>query len=467
MRTAFFFLNLVYAGSLSIRVRAEPETLDWNRAYTPAESMVLMSCMEGLVAGDGTLALADSLDAHDDFLRIKLKPGILWSDGRKLIAQHLVDGWRRLLAPMTASPYASLLFPIQGAREFHEGKGALDGLKVIDDLTLEVKLVEKVVMRSRFAFWPTFPVRLDLIDAYASEWVKPGRMPSLGPYMMTSWDEGSMITLHRNPHYHARKKMGSFDEIKLLVVKDDAEAVRMYQAGALDIVPDLASSYKKVAGFHSYPFYRLEYLGFTHTQYPLSRVELRRAIAGAIDRKKLAKKLGEGFEPAFSFVPVKLGGCRSCGVPYAPKPQPPVTLDYVMTDFTAPKIVFQSIREDLAKIGITLEAKPFEHTSFRRQLDLGTFPLFESSWAADYEHAESFLQLFASDSRNNKLFWSDPRYDAAVKSMAIQTAEKILLQEDVGIVPLVFTSQNILIKPDIRGVEISKLSVLRFAGGRR
>ena len=99
MRTAFFFLNLVYAGSLSIRVRAEPETLDWNRAYTPAESMVLMSCMEGLVAGDGTLALADSLDAHDDFLRIKLKPGILWSDGRKLIAQHLVDGWRRLLAP--------------------------------------------------------------------------------------------------------------------------------------------------------------------------------------------------------------------------------------------------------------------------------------------------------------------------------------------------------------------------------
>ncbi len=63
-----------------------------------------------------------------------------WSDNRKLTADDVIYAWRRILDPAMDSPYASILYPIKGARNVKSGVGTIDdlGLAAVDDTLLEV-----------------------------------------------------------------------------------------------------------------------------------------------------------------------------------------------------------------------------------------------------------------------------------------------------------------------------------------
>ena len=63
-----------------------------------------------------------------------------WSDNRAVTADDVIYAWRRILAPEMDSPYASLLYPIKGARDVKSGLGTIDdlGLAAVDDTLLEV-----------------------------------------------------------------------------------------------------------------------------------------------------------------------------------------------------------------------------------------------------------------------------------------------------------------------------------------
>ncbi len=63
-----------------------------------------------------------------------------WSDNRPVSADDVIYAWRRILSPEMDSPYASLLYPIKGARDVKSGVGTIDdlGLAAVDDTLLEV-----------------------------------------------------------------------------------------------------------------------------------------------------------------------------------------------------------------------------------------------------------------------------------------------------------------------------------------
>lgn len=63
-----------------------------------------------------------------------------WSDNRAVSADDVIYAWRRILDPAMDSPYASLLYPIKGARDVKSGVGTIDdlGLAAVDDTLLEV-----------------------------------------------------------------------------------------------------------------------------------------------------------------------------------------------------------------------------------------------------------------------------------------------------------------------------------------
>src|SRR6185437_8974521 len=114
--------------TLTLRIPDEPETLDWNRAHTAIEPLILMNIMEGLVSFDSKLhvvpALAESwkITNGGKTYTFKLRPGVKWSDGVPLKASDFVYGWHRLLSPLTAAAYAYLLFDVVGAKAYHDGK---------------------------------------------------------------------------------------------------------------------------------------------------------------------------------------------------------------------------------------------------------------------------------------------------------------------------------------------------------
>src|SRR5664279_5202310 len=76
-------------------------------------------------AGSVRLALADRWQTTSSGTRIEfhLRPGLVFSNGTKLVASDVVSSWLRVLDPAKPSQLASLLDDVVGARAYREGTG--------------------------------------------------------------------------------------------------------------------------------------------------------------------------------------------------------------------------------------------------------------------------------------------------------------------------------------------------------
>ncbi len=97
-----------------------------------------------------------------------------WSDNRPVTADDVVYAWRRILEPETDSPYASLLFPIKGARTLKSGVGTIDdlGLAAVDDTLLEVTFeyeYDTDLFAHQVANIHLAPCREDIVTRYTNQ----------------------------------------------------------------------------------------------------------------------------------------------------------------------------------------------------------------------------------------------------------------------------------------------------------
>lgn len=486
--------------NFSFRIQGEPETLDWNRAHTPIESYLLINLMEGLVAYDGKMkvvpALAKSwkVSADRKTYLFQLREGVKWSDGVPLRAKDFVFSWKRLLSPLTAASYAYFLFDVEGAQEFNQGK-LLDfnavGIHALSDDLLEVKLKTPIAHWIHIpTFWVTFPLREDVIEKHGSSgWATPGRMVTLGPYTLASHDLESRIVLKANPQYYGQR--GNVEQVTALIVSDDSTALTLYEAGKLDFLTDISSlDLKRLSGradVKAFPYLKTGYLGFVVNKFPVSQVHVRRAIAMAIDKSKLPELLHGGQKPASSFIPPTLLAYSSTlGLAFNPTKAKqelrasgidfslPLAVEVILPNWEKVQIVGQFIQAQLKQnLGLNVNLQAFDNKTFRAQLDLHAFPLFEASWSADYPDPDNFLSLFLSASGNNRTTWKNQGYDKMVMNARGMTdfsarekiylqAQKILLEEDAVLVPLYYEPNMALVRPTIKGMELNPLNYLNL-----
>ncbi len=87
--------------------------------------------------------IAESIEISSDFRQycFRLRP-TLWNDGSMVTAHDFAYAWKKILSPTFKTQFATLLYPIENAREAREGKVSGDdlGIRVIDDRTLELTL---------------------------------------------------------------------------------------------------------------------------------------------------------------------------------------------------------------------------------------------------------------------------------------------------------------------------------------
>src|SRR5690242_13703308 len=70
-----------------------------------------------------------------------LRQSVRFHDNTRFSARDVVHSWERALDPATKSSASEFLYPIAGARDFHNGKSkAVSGLLVRDDSTLVITL---------------------------------------------------------------------------------------------------------------------------------------------------------------------------------------------------------------------------------------------------------------------------------------------------------------------------------------
>lgn len=483
--------------TFTFRLPGDPETLDWNRAHTSVETWLLTNLMEGLVAHDAKMnvepALAASWVKSPDgkTYTFKLRTDVKWSDGVPLKAQDFLYSWKRLLSPVTAASYAYILFDIEGAEEFYQGKikdFSKVGISTPDESTIIVHLVKPVAHFIHIpTFWVTFPMRQDVVEKYGTSWSKPGRMVTLGPYELTSYDLDSKITLTANPYYYGER--GNIREAVGLIVKEDSTALTLYETGRLDFLTDIATvDLKRLEGrsdLQRFPYLKTGYLGFVVDQFPISSVHLRRAIAMAIDKSKFSGFLYGGQKATGSFIPEGMFAYnRSIGLDFdvsaAKKAlaksgvKPGTKVQLLCTNWEKNLTIAQFIQAEVKKnIGIEISIHSFDHKAFRAQLDLYSFPIFLLSWSADYPDPDNFLSVFLSTAGNNRTNWKNTEYDAKVllarynqnqkaREKLYSEAQKLLVEEDMAVLPLYNEPILALVNPRVRNLSINALNYLQM-----
>jgi oligopeptide transport system substrate-binding protein len=477
----------------TFRLYQEPQTLDWNRAHTAVETHLLTSLMEGLVTLDQNLqvkpALAESWSMSRDrkTYTFKLKPNLKWSDGVKLRAQDFVYSWKRLLTTSTTAPYAYLLFDIVGAQDYYGGKlqdFSKVGVRAVDDSTFQVELTRPLAHWMYIpSFWVTFPLREDIVQKYGSSWTAPGNMVTVGPYSLYSYQIDSKLILRPNPFYHGER--GNIDEIVALLVRDDATALKLYEAGRIDFLTDISIlDLKRLKGredLHIFPYLKTVYMGFVISKKPSDQFHFRRAVAFAINKEKLGELLGGGQLGARSFIPPSvLGFSEKLGLPFDTKLAQaefkksgltlPLQVQLLVPNSDRSLLVVQYIQSELKKnLGIDIVIEAFDHKTFLSQANLKTYPIFLFSWSADFPDPDNFMSLFLSHSGSNRISWKSQSFDDQVllsrqifdpkKRETSYFQVQRLLQENEGVaLPLYYDSNPALIKSHVKNLRLSPIN---------
>jgi oligopeptide transport system substrate-binding protein len=484
--------------SFTFRLQGEPETLDWNRAHTNAETYLLLNLMEGLLEVNSDLKIEKrlaesySISADRKVYTFKLRKGVKWQDGVPLRAGDFVYSWKRLLSPYTAASYAYLLFDVEGAKDFYDGKNrdfSKVGIKALDDATLEVRLRKPIPYWIYVpTFWVTFPLRQDVVEKHGESWTMPGKMVTLGPYTLLSRELESKITLQANPRYW--DKRGNVDQVVAQIVRDDQTALTLFDTGYLDFVTEIPflelRRLSSRSELRSFPYLKTAYLGFNVSKFPMTSPRFRKAIAMAIDKSKIVEALQGRQTVARSLIPPgvlahdpKAGlafdllrarsELRLSGVDVG---SAPLTLELLAYNLDKNRILAEILQSQLSQnLGIRVKIELFDPKAFRAQVDLGVYPLFQAIWAADYPDPENFMGIFRSNSGNNRTGWKSASYDDLIDRASIARSEKergslyreaaaILLEREAAIVPLYYEPLIALVSKRSSGVTVNPLNYL-------
>ena len=445
---------------------AEPETLDPALITGQPEGRIVNALFEGLLRfdrqGRSVPGVASSWDTSPDrkTYTFHLRPEARWSDGKRVTAHDFVVSWQRTIDPVTTSAYCYQLFSVAGAEDFANGKirdFSKVGVKALDDSTLKVVLKQPTSYFLDLCAFPTlYPVRTDLIAKYGDDWVKPGMLVGNGAYLLDAWKVNDSVKLKKNPLYWDAAHV-QLEAVNVLPISQANVAYNFYAAGQADLImdkglapPSLLDALKVRPDFAKGPF---------------TDPRVRKAFSMVIDRKRITTKITRAGElTALSFVPPGIPGYTApeglpenaqearrllaeAGFPGG-KGFPLTTYLYSEGELNEGVAVeLQSMWQEV--LGVRVQLARQEWKVYLNSLGSLDYGIARSSWVGDYPDPNTFLDLFLSESGNNRTGWSNADYDRLIGEAAAESdpvkrfeilrkAEEFLVRKEAPIAPLFF-----------------------------
>ena len=239
-----------------------------------------------------TSAELTSLDPQTVTYRIR--PDARWSDGVPIGVDDFRYRWRHSNGADPKIDAASTV----GYDRIDRVTGSADGKTVT------------VVFDEPFADWQSLFANLlpaHYVRRQPGGWNSgldkhPQDIPSGGPFRIAGSTPGESVTLRRNERYWATR--AHLDQIQILLVPDsDAQydALRNHEADLIRPQPtnDMVNQIRRLPGVRSdaRPTLGFEHLTFNLGQPVLADVDVRRAIATAIDTRQLVDRLLRPTDP--------------------------------------------------------------------------------------------------------------------------------------------------------------------------
>jgi len=485
--------------TLRINISQEPPSLDWSKSTDTTSALIQMNIMEGLVEydlADAELGLIPGLATEwfpsDQAKKwtFTLRKGVLWTDGVEFTAQHLIDGWERLLNPSTASEYAYFLYTVKNARAYNEGK-LKDFSQVGVSIDQEGRLVVELSQpKSYFPYLlthhSTYPIRKDVVETHGDKWTEPENIVSLGAYKLKIWEHDKAIVLERNDSYFGDKAKTKY--ILAYMINELSTALNLFDAKRLDVQSALPS--RELATLRNRPEYRemgilgIYYYGFNTKKPPFDNQKVRSAFSHAIDRKEITTLLNGGQIPLTSWIPPGMFGYEADrGVKFDVEKARSLLEEAGFKDRAkVPKItlsfntnedhqrVAENVQAQIKKnLGIDIELKNEEWKVYLSTLKTEPASIFRLGWLADYPDPDNFMNLMTSYSENNHPRWGDKAYDGLIeKAVSIvdkeerrkiySEAQKKMTEDAVPVVPIYSMVSQQLISPRVKNFPVNSMS---------
>lgn len=211
------------------------------------------------------------------------------------------------------------------------------------------------------------------------EYVQGNAMGS-GPYKFVSWDKGSKLTMTRNENYWM-KGVPAIKNMVIKIVPETSTRLAELFSGGVDVSLNLLND--QVPSFKDHPDYevlnfsilRIDFWQFDAmgraSDSPLKDARVRRAIAHAIDRKKILKRLiqKEGYEVNVSTSPYHFGHNKDIrGYEFDPKKAKALLAEAGYGDgfemdlwqyASHQKLFNQAAMQMLSKVGVKVNLKDY------------------------------------------------------------------------------------------------------------
>jgi oligopeptide transport system substrate-binding protein len=473
------------AADLTIINNPEPESLDPAIIVAQADSRIVQGLFEGLtrlepVAARAVPGLAESWDISPDgkIYTFHLRTNLLWSTGDPITSADVVYSWIRALDPKTVSRYAGQLYYLKNAEEFNTGKitnAALVGVSAPDQFTVRVELKSPTAFfLDLCAFQTLAVVPRQAIEKYGDRWLMARPLPVSGAYELVDWRLNDKVRLKKNPLYWDATNTQS-EIIDLLPVGSPTTALNLYERGQADIVWDkelipseLVDVLLKRPDFHAFNYLGTYFFRFNVTRKPFDDPRVRKALALAVDKERIVKKITRAGEMTTShLVPAGTQNYHPPeGLGYDPELARKLLAEAGYPGgkgFPRFEYTFNAagggggkIHENIAvelqqmwrdELGIQMDLRQVETQVFWGAQSRLDYTLSKSSWIGDYNDANTFLGMFVTGDGNNETGWGNPHYDQLIhaaneetdlkrREKLFQQAETILVHDEMPIVPL-------------------------------
>ena len=476
----------------------EPQTLDPHQAEGTPSANILFDLFEGLTteAPDGDIipgaAIRWNISRDARTYTFYLRRDLLWSNGDPVTADDFVFSLRRAASPETASPSATMLLPIQNAREVLADELPVEdlGIALLDEYTLQITLTGPTPYFLGLLTHPVaYPVNRRNLEEFGDEFSSPGKLVSNGAYVLRNWTHRVSVELGKNPLYREAENT-IIERVIFLPLEDVSVEVTRFRSGALDwtnTVPNnqfawLRRNYPDELVIS--PWMGSYFFGFNLEVEPfVQNPELRQALIFAIDRQIITDKVTQfGEQPSFALVPPGVEDY----IPFVPEyadwtqeqrneearrlyelagysDENPLRIEIRYNTSENHKkiaLAIASMWKQVLGVNVTLVNEEFRVFLQNRQQKAIT-QVFRAGWISDYNDPYSFLELFRTGDGRNDYGYSNSIFDAVLDEVGTERirarrarlmfeAERVLLT-DFAIIPIYSYVTKRLVDQHLKG----------------
>jgi len=428
-------------------------------------------------------SLAERWEIEDDGLRyvFHLREGLEWSDGVPLTAHDVEYGIKRVLDPASPGASVAIYFVLDNGEDYYLGRETDPGkvgVHALDDRTVEFRLAAPAPYFMSVMNRPDGgPQPRHAIEAHGDRWTKAGRQVVSGPFRQQEAGSGRVVLSrradYRGPH------TGNLERVEF-VPAEVPSALEPYEGGELDMIairytPRIADLMPTGAEAQLGPAAWTGYLAFDHTDPLTANVELRRALAYAIDRAALAEVLPPNLVSATGgVVPPALQGHPP---DIAPRFDPERAREHLLLagaegtlrvagiDDWAPIIetVARSWEEALRIRVERVEWTLADAATLGRPWTTMKAPVVMAGWLPGYPDPEYYLRLlFHSNSKTNEGGFAHQPFDELIERARqerrdrerlslFHEADRMAVADQVALIPLVYGRSMAFVKPWVSG----------------